>query len=164
MGLPPELDVLVTVTNVLLPLSPYDITRAVSARRMKVLTAGMSSFVPALSDYEEQRVLSLEAEKRIRAMFPLGNIKTEGLSITRDRRIGCFIGCLTGCCEYELARTHRGEGGERCQSGDLLTRGDWPLASQRHRPSASSNRSSRTGSERCAALKRFKRNGWEYRG
>ena len=69
MGLPPELDVLVTVTNVLLPLSPYDITRAVSARRMKVLTAGMSSFVPALSDYEEQRVLSLEAEKRIRAMF-----------------------------------------------------------------------------------------------
>ena len=70
-GLPPELEVLVAVTQVWLPLSPYDITRAVSARRMKVLTAGVSSFVPALRDYEEQRVLSLEAEKRIGAMFPL---------------------------------------------------------------------------------------------
>ena len=79
MGLPPELHVLVAVTNVWLPLSPYDITRAVSARRMKVLTAGVSSFVPALRDYEEQRVLSLEAEKRISALFPLGNIRAEGL-------------------------------------------------------------------------------------
>ena len=78
-GLPPDLEVLVAVTHVWLPLSPYDITRAVSARRMKVLTAGASSFVPALRDYEEQRVLSLEAEKRIGAMFPFGNIKAEGL-------------------------------------------------------------------------------------
>ena len=78
-GLPPDLEVLVAVTHVWLPLSPYDITRAVSARRMKVLTAGVSSFVPALRDYEEQRVLSLEAEKRINAMFPFGNIKAEGL-------------------------------------------------------------------------------------
>lgn len=76
-GLPPDLEVLVAVTNVWLPLSPYDITRAVSARRMKVLTAGVSSFVPALRDYEEQRVLSVEAERRISAMFPLGNIKAE---------------------------------------------------------------------------------------
>jgi nucleotide-binding universal stress UspA family protein len=79
MGLPPELDVLVAVTDVWLPLSPFDITRAVSARRMKVLTAGVSSFVPALRDNEEQRVLSLEAEKRISAMFPLGKIRTDGL-------------------------------------------------------------------------------------
>ena len=78
-GLPPDLEVLVAVTHVWLPLSPYDITRAVNARRMKVLTAGMSSFVPALRDNEEQRVLSLEAEKRINAMFPLGKIKAEGL-------------------------------------------------------------------------------------
>ena len=78
-GLPPDLEVLVAVTHVWLPLSPYDITRAVSARRMKVLTAGVSSFVPALRDYEEQRVLSLEAEKRISAMFPLGNIKAEAV-------------------------------------------------------------------------------------
>lgn len=78
-GLPPDLEVLVAVTNVWLPLSPYDITRAVSARRMKVLTAGASSFVPALRDYEEQRVLSLEAERRISAMFPLGNIKAEAV-------------------------------------------------------------------------------------
>ena len=78
-GLPPELEVLVAVTNVWLPLSPYDITRAVSDRRMKVLAAGGSSFVPALRDYEEQRVLSLEAEKRLSAMFPLGNIKAEAV-------------------------------------------------------------------------------------
>jgi nucleotide-binding universal stress UspA family protein len=78
-GLPPDLEVLVAVTDVWLPLSPYDITRAVSARRMKVLTAGASSFVPALRDYEEQRVLSLEAERRISAMFPLGNIKAEAV-------------------------------------------------------------------------------------
>ena len=77
VGLPPDLEVLVAVTHVWLPLSPYDISRAVSARRMKVLTAGVSSFVPALRDYEEQRVLSLEAEKRMRAMFPMGNIKAE---------------------------------------------------------------------------------------
>jgi nucleotide-binding universal stress UspA family protein len=78
-GLPPDLEMLVAVTHVWLPLSPYDITRAVSARRMKVLTAGASSFVPALRDYEEQRVLSLEAENRISAMFPLANIKTEAI-------------------------------------------------------------------------------------
>ena len=78
-GLPPDLEILVAVTHVWLPLSPYDITRAVNARRMKVLTAGVSSFVPALRDYEEQRVLSLEAEKRLSAIFPLGNIKAEAV-------------------------------------------------------------------------------------
>jgi nucleotide-binding universal stress UspA family protein len=78
-GLPPDLEMLVAVTRVWLPLSPYDITRAVNSRRMKVLTAGVSSFIPALRDHEEQRVLSLEAEKRISAMFPLGNIKTEAM-------------------------------------------------------------------------------------
>ena len=78
-GLPPDLEALVAVTHVWLPLSPYEVTRAVSARRMKVLTAGISSFVPALRDYEEQRVLSLEAEKRIGAMFPLGNVKAEAV-------------------------------------------------------------------------------------
>src|SRR5687767_4655218 len=53
-GLPQNLDALVAVTNVSLPLSPSEITRAVIARRMTVLTAGASSFAPALRDYEEQ--------------------------------------------------------------------------------------------------------------
>src|SRR6185436_4400767 len=57
-GLPPQLEALVAVTQVWLPLSPYEITHAVSARRMKLLTSGLSSFVPALRDHEEQRVLS----------------------------------------------------------------------------------------------------------
>src|SRR4030095_13340664 len=50
-GLPQALNAIVAVTNVLLPLSPYEITRAVSARRMRVLTAGAASFAPALRDY-----------------------------------------------------------------------------------------------------------------
>ena len=81
-GLPQALDTFVAVTKVWLPLSPYEITRAVSARRMKVLTAGASSFAPALRDYEEQRVLSLEAERRIGSIFPLGTVKAEAMRDT----------------------------------------------------------------------------------
>jgi nucleotide-binding universal stress UspA family protein len=76
-GLPQGLEALVAVTQVWLPLSPYEITHAVSARRMKLLTSGMSSFVPALREHEEQRVLSLEADRRIRSIFPSGTVKTE---------------------------------------------------------------------------------------
>ena len=81
-GLPQALDAIVAVTNVWLPLSPYEITRAVSARRMMVLTAGMSSFAPALRDYEEQRALSVAAEHRIRSIFPSGTITTEPMQDT----------------------------------------------------------------------------------
>jgi nucleotide-binding universal stress UspA family protein len=81
-GLPQALDAIVAVTNVWLPLSPYEITRAVSARRMMVLTAGMSSFAPALRDYEEQRALSVAAEHRIRSIFPSGTIMTEAMQDT----------------------------------------------------------------------------------
>jgi nucleotide-binding universal stress UspA family protein len=81
-GLPQALDAIVAVTNVWLPLSPYEITRAVSARRMKVLTAGASSFAPAFRDYEEQRVLSLEAERRISSIFPSGTVKAETMQDT----------------------------------------------------------------------------------
>ena len=81
-GLPQAIDAIVAVTNVWLPLSPYEITRAVSARRMKVLTAGASSFVPALRDHEEQRILSLEAERRISSVFPLGKVRAEAMQDT----------------------------------------------------------------------------------
>ncbi len=81
-GLPQKLDAIVAVTNVWLPLSPYEITRAVSARRMKVLTAGASSFAPALRDHEEQRVLSLEAERRISSIFPSGTVRAETMQDT----------------------------------------------------------------------------------
>ena len=76
-GLPEGIEALVAVTQVWLPLSPHEITHAVSARRMKLLTSGMSSFVPALREYEEQRVLSLEADRRIRSIFPSGTVETE---------------------------------------------------------------------------------------
>ena len=39
-GLPQGLEALVAVTEVWLPLSPYEITSAVSARRMKLLASG----------------------------------------------------------------------------------------------------------------------------
>jgi nucleotide-binding universal stress UspA family protein len=78
-GLPQALDAIVAVTNVWLPLSPYEITRAVSARRMRVLSAGASSFAPALRDHEEQRVLSLEAERRISSIFPSGTVRAEAM-------------------------------------------------------------------------------------
>jgi nucleotide-binding universal stress UspA family protein len=81
-GLPRELDALIAVTQVWLPSSPYEITSAVSARRMKLLTSGLSSYVPALHDHEEQRVLSLEAERRLRSMFPEGCVKTEAIQDT----------------------------------------------------------------------------------
>jgi nucleotide-binding universal stress UspA family protein len=81
-GLPQTLDAIVAVTNVWLPLSPYEITRAVSARRMRVLTAGASSFAPALRDHEEQRVLSLEAERRISSIFPSGTVRAEAMQDT----------------------------------------------------------------------------------
>jgi nucleotide-binding universal stress UspA family protein len=81
-GLPQALDAIVAVTNVWLALSPYEITRAVSARRMKVLTAGASSFAPALRDHEEQRVLSLEAERRISSIFPSGTVRAEAIQDT----------------------------------------------------------------------------------
>jgi len=81
-GLPQALDAIVAVTNVWLPLSPYEITRAVSARRMRVLTAGASSFAPAFRDHEEQRVLSLEAERRISSIFPSGTVRAEAMEDT----------------------------------------------------------------------------------
>ncbi|HKO95673.1 MAG TPA: universal stress protein [Pyrinomonadaceae bacterium] len=81
-GLPQALDVIVAVTNVWLPLSPYEITLAVSARRLKVLSAGSSSFAPALRDYEEQRALAFEAERRISSSFPSGKVRVEAMQDT----------------------------------------------------------------------------------
>jgi len=81
-GLPDELEALIAVTQVWLPLSPHEITSAVSARRLKLLTSGLSSHVPALQDYEEQRVLALEAERKLRSMFPRGLVRTEAIQDT----------------------------------------------------------------------------------
>jgi nucleotide-binding universal stress UspA family protein len=81
-GLPNDVEALVAVTDVWLPLSPREITRTVDARRLKLLTSGLSSHVPALQCYEEQRVLSLEAEHKLRSMFPAGLVKTESFQDT----------------------------------------------------------------------------------
>lgn len=76
-GLPQRFEALIAVTEVWLPSSPYEITRAVNARRLKLLTSGMSSFAPAMRDCEEQRVLSREADRRVRSMFPSAKVTTE---------------------------------------------------------------------------------------
>ena len=81
-GLSRDLEAVVAVTDVWLPLSPYEITRAVNSRRMRVLNAGATSFAAALKSYEEQRVLSLEAERRIRSMFPAATVSTETVQDT----------------------------------------------------------------------------------
>lgn len=76
-GLPRKFEALIAVTEVWLPSSPHEISRAVSARRLKLLKSGLSSYVPAMRDLEEQRVLSREADDRIRSMFPSANVATE---------------------------------------------------------------------------------------
>jgi hypothetical protein len=68
-GLPREVHALVAVTHVWLPSSPDEITKAVSARRLRVLTSGMSSFAPAFRDHEEYKVLSREAFGRLEVKF-----------------------------------------------------------------------------------------------
>jgi nucleotide-binding universal stress UspA family protein len=87
-GLPQRFEVLIAVTEVWLPSSPEEITRAVDARRLKLLTSGMSSFAPAMRDCEEQHLLSREADRRLRSMFPSANVTAEILekstSITSD--------------------------------------------------------------------------------
>lgn len=92
-GLPATFEALIAVTEVWLPSSPYEITRAVDARRLKLLTSGMSSFAPAMRDCEEQRVLSLEADRRVRSMFPAA------------RRLA------VGACREDFSRLHFSGGG-----------------------------------------------------
>jgi nucleotide-binding universal stress UspA family protein len=87
-GLPSGVEALVVVTDVCLPSSPADISRAVADRRMMVLKAGVSSFVPALRDVEEERVMSSKAEHRLRFMFPRGAVKSESLSNGNSIRRG----------------------------------------------------------------------------
>ena len=87
-GLPRRVEALVVVTDVCLPSSPEDISRTVADRRMLVLRSGVSSFVPAFRDVEEARVMSYQAEHRLRSMFPLGVVKAEGLSNRHSIRRG----------------------------------------------------------------------------
>lgn len=79
-GLPNGVEALLVVTDVCLPSSPEDISRAVADRRMMVLKSGVASFVPALKDVEERRVMSHMAERRLRFMFPDGEVRSEDLS------------------------------------------------------------------------------------
>ncbi len=83
-GLPEQFDALVAVTNVWLPSSPYEITKAVSARRLRALNAGVMSFAPALRNHEEQLVLSRQAEQRLSLDFPTATISTEAFESETD--------------------------------------------------------------------------------
>ncbi|HZI46967.1 MAG TPA: universal stress protein [Pyrinomonadaceae bacterium] len=76
-GLPQTFAALIPVTDVWLPSSPDEINRAVDARRLKLLTSGISSFAPALRTCEEQRVLSREADDRLRSRFPSASVTTQ---------------------------------------------------------------------------------------
>lgn len=87
-GLPHGVEALALVTGVCLTSSPEDISRAVADRRMMVLKSGVSSFVPALRDVEEERVMSDKAKGRLRSIFPMGEVKSEALSERNSIRRG----------------------------------------------------------------------------
>jgi nucleotide-binding universal stress UspA family protein len=87
-GLPHGVEALALVTDVCLPSSPEDINRAVADRRMMVLKSGVSSFVPALRDVEGERVMSDKAERHLRSIFPMGEVKSEALSERNSIRRG----------------------------------------------------------------------------
>ena len=74
-GLPSMAEALVVVTDVWLTSSPAEFSRAVARRRM--LSAETSSFAPALREVEEERALSREAKRRIRALFPAWDVRAE---------------------------------------------------------------------------------------
>jgi nucleotide-binding universal stress UspA family protein len=74
-GLPSKAEALVVVSDVWLTSSPAEVTRALARRRM--LSADSSSFAPALRDVEEERALSREAVRRIRAHFPAWDVMAE---------------------------------------------------------------------------------------
>jgi nucleotide-binding universal stress UspA family protein len=87
-GLPDGVEALALVTDVCLASSPEDINRAVADRRMIVLKKGVSSFVPALRDAEEKRVMSDNAMRHLRSVFPFREVKTEALSNRSSIRRG----------------------------------------------------------------------------
>jgi nucleotide-binding universal stress UspA family protein len=74
-GLPGRAEALVVVTDVWLTPSPAEFTRTLARRRM--LSADSSSFAPALRKVEEERALSREAVRRIRAHFPAWDVRAE---------------------------------------------------------------------------------------
>ena len=74
-GLPGRAEALVVVTDVWLTSSAAEYTSALARRRM--LSAETSSFAPALKGVEEERALSREAVRRIRAHFPAWDVRAE---------------------------------------------------------------------------------------
>jgi nucleotide-binding universal stress UspA family protein len=74
--LPREAEALIMVTDVWMAASHDDFTRAVARRRQ--LAAETSSFAPALGSLEEERALTREAARRLRAAFPSWDVGAEG--------------------------------------------------------------------------------------
>lgn len=74
-GLPQRADALVVVTDIWLAPSPAEFSRAVARRRL--LSAETSSFAPALREVEEERAISREARRRLRALFPNWDVRAE---------------------------------------------------------------------------------------
>ena len=79
-GLPGRAEALVVVTDVWLTSSPAEFSSAVARRR--TLSAETSSFAPALREVEEERALTREAKRRIRALFPAWDVRAEAAAGT----------------------------------------------------------------------------------
>jgi nucleotide-binding universal stress UspA family protein len=74
-GLSDEADALLFVSDIWLPSSHSEFSRAGFLRRQ--LTAGSSSFAPASRAVEEERALSREASRRFRSLFPAWDVRVE---------------------------------------------------------------------------------------
>lgn len=93
-GLPDDCEAIVYLTDVWLPSSLSEFSRAVDARRQ--LAAGLSSFAPASRAVEEERALSRDAKVRFQSLFPTWGISVEasqGLGLPASKLIWKAISC-----------------------------------------------------------------------
>ena len=74
-----EHDALVVVSDVWLADSAEEFARVSNARLRNAAMAGVISHAPALSAWEDERVLSREAVDRVVSMFPIWSIHVEAL-------------------------------------------------------------------------------------
>jgi nucleotide-binding universal stress UspA family protein len=109
-------EVLVVISDVWLPETTEDFFRACAARRRKLETSGMCSYVPARQKLEEERLLCREASERLARMFPSWDIRVEtlpGMSLPaseflqRAETWGADLIILGSTDDYAAAQTVR---------------------------------------------------------
>lgn len=72
-------EILIVITDVFLPESAEDFSKACRERKLRLEGSGNCSYVPARRRLEEERLLSREIHRRLSSDFPAWNIKIETL-------------------------------------------------------------------------------------